>query len=173
MRYSCVLLCIISFFVSCSQKNEHVLLPISQCSSGHILFIYVGELDHPIKPLILHTPNDTTYLQYKGRDPESVFWIFNSYIGYSKENIDIIDTIFYSEMKNKILDYDNINNTDSSFYFQIIAVDGCDSISAKIYNGDYAFSFFSELDSLANNNNLRNAATSFKYYKQMQLQYNH
>lgn len=173
MRYFFSLLCIITFFISCSPKNKHTSLTISQCSSGHILFIYVGDLDHPIEPLILHTPNDTTYLQYKGRDPESVFWIFNSDIGYLKENIDIINTTLYSEIKNKVLEYDNKNNTDSSFYFQIIVVDGCDSVSAKIYNGDYAFSFFSELDSLTRKHNLEHATTSLEYYKEMQLQYNH
>lgn len=152
---------------SCSNKKK-----LKECLPGHILIMYIGEVNKPPYSLLMRTnENDTTYFRYTKEeynlfskdefaDPVKKYFFRN----------EIITNEIYSIMKQYILDHNtqkdfNINHSEYNA-MKLFLSDKCDSTEYIVDETDIGY-FSGLIDTLKSTKN-ETIFTYLNYYKNIQ-----
>jgi len=142
--------------------------------AGYFMINHEGEENKPIPFFIIKTHGDTTYHNATMHirnisDPESMRFFR---LELREKNIEDCDISVFSQFKDKIYDYNKNNKTVPSYdygTFKIDLIDNIDTLSFMIDTGEYAASFFADMERIATENALNRAAIRFQKYKEIQL----
>lgn len=168
--YLTIFLCF-CFFFGCSTHNTEKIDP---CLSGYILFVYMGEQNKPIYPVLIRTDEkDSTYLQYIGSSQEKLekngFIIAELSYGKSFDNIIIDEKVFltiknYITINNTKIDKDIWNSDNNTI--KIILSDKCDSLTYIVDKSNINY-FTHLIDSVKIFDN-KSLLDGLNYYKNIQ-----
>lgn len=107
---------IIILICACSSNNKKEVQGIVPHTSGFILFVYMGETNHPVSPVLIRTDSTSSYLKYVGESQELLekngFLIPKIYEENYMKKI-TVEPLSYFIIKNYIIK----NNTNTDRYF--------------------------------------------------------
>lgn len=156
-------------FCSKKQRNLESNNQISineQCLSGFVLFEYIGEVNKPVKSLVLKTNSkDTSYYDFSQHkqsihDKNSRLYLVKEYI-ISDTDYHAIKEYIVKRIKIKSSLNDKLQNTASS----VVLIDNCDTIFFVV---DYkSYGFYSEIMKILPDHSELNK--SFNFYRKLQV----
>ena len=159
MKNICIIIFALIFFFACNKHREtdisnHVIYK-DTCFDGFIIIQYRGEVDHPVKSLLIRTnKRDTAYLSYIAnkssmRDSFSRMFELNEIIS-TKNEFEIIKNyiITHNTQKKKVCVNNGINS------HEIILIDRCDTLDYIVDRKDKMY-FKNFVDIIQENKLLR------------------
>jgi len=160
----------ITLFYSCNKhENKNVsnnknIINTGTCLNGFILIKYLGEVDHPVKTLLIRTDKkDTSYLKCAdkstNRDLPNRKFHLNDIIS-TKNEFEIIKNyvIIHNTKKKKCIE-ENLNNSQV-----VILIDKCDTLDYIVDRSDTMY-FKNLVDIVKDNDMLRKY---FEYSRRIQ-----
>lgn len=134
MKNTIIFILALSFFLSCnSNEKKHVsnnknIISKDTCLAGFIIIQYRGEVDHPVKSLLIRTDKkDSTYLKYIGNKSA----VIDSFSRRFELNEIILSKSEFSTIKNYIITHNNQKKNikvENGFNSQeVILLDKCDT----------------------------------------------
>ena len=171
MKKNCIFIFTLLLLFSCNKYKktdiliQKDLIKIDTCLSGFIIIQYRGEVDHPVKSLLIRTDKkDTNYLKYIARkssfiDSFSRKFELNELIS-TKNEFGLIKNyiITHNTQKVKIIKK-NQNNSQ-----EVIFLDKCDTLDYIVDREDTMY--FKNLEDIVNNNDI--LRKFFKYSREIQ-----
>lgn len=160
----------LSLFCSCNKhENKNVsnnknIINTDTCLNGFILIEYLGEVDHPVKTLLIRTDKkDTTYIKYIGNKSE-----LHSYYRKFELNEIILTKSEFKIIKNYITTHNTQKKrtyVDDGFNTQLVTLrDKCDSLYNIVDRTDT--NYFRNLEGIIKNKNI--LRKYFEYSRRIQ-----
>jgi len=136
MKNTIIFILVLSLFFSCNyNEKKHVsnnknIISKDTCLAGFIIIRYRGEVDHPVKSLLIRTDkNDSTYLKYIGNKSA----LIDSFSRRFELNEIILSKSEFKTIKNYIITHNNHKKNikvDNGFNSQeVILLDKCDTLN--------------------------------------------
>ena len=146
----------ITLFYSCNKhENKNVsnnknIINTDTCLNGFILIEYLGEVDHPVKTLLIRTDKkDTTYLKCAdkstNRDLPNRKFHLNDIISTKNEFEIIKNYVIIHNTKKKRCVEKNLNNSQA-----VILIDKCDTLDYVVDRSDSMY--FKKLEEIIKTN---------------------
>ena len=135
MKNTIIFILALSLFLSCNNNekkhasNNENIISKDTCLAGFIIIQYRGEVDHPVKSLLIRTDKkDSTYLKYIGNKSA----VIDSFSRRFELNEMILNKSEFKTIKNYIITHNNQKkniNVDNGFNSQeVILLDKCDTL---------------------------------------------
>ena len=148
----------LSFFCSCNNhENKHLsnnknIINKDTCLDGFILIEYLGEIDHPVKTLLIRTDKkDTTYLKCADKSTTRDFtnrkFYLNDIISTKNEFEIIKNYLIIHNTKKKRCVEENLNNSQV-----VILIDKCDTLDYIVDRSDTMY--FKKLEDIIKANDM-------------------
>jgi hypothetical protein len=161
MKNICIIIFALIFFFSCNKhretdiSNHKNVIVKDSCFDGFIIIQYRGDIDHPVKSLLIRTnKKDTAFLSYIAnerpmRDSSSRKFELNEIIS-TKNEFEVIRNyiIMHNTQKKKVC----VNNSFNPQ--EIILIDRCDSLDYIVDRKDKMY-FHNLVDIIQKNKLLR------------------
>jgi len=152
----------------------------SICLPGHVFIIYLGEVNKPISPLLIHTEiEDSVKAKYydKDRDRFIIYGYFmRKYDWDDYLKVEFFDSAQYFLIKEYILSHntqrDVVKTSNENNSLKIYLLDQCDSISYIVdkENLDY-FSHLIDILKNVNNNELLKQLSIYKFIQERDMNF--
>jgi len=171
MKKNCIFTFTLLLFLSCNNHKKTDILSHKDiinndtCLTGFIIIQYRGEVDHPVKSLLIRTDKkDTNYLKYIASkssmiDSFSRKFELNEIISTKNEFGIIKNFIITHNTQKKIIIKNNQNNSQ-----EVIFIDKCDTLDYIVDREDTFY--FKNLENIVNNNDI--LRKYFKYSRNIQ-----
>jgi len=167
MKNICIVIFALSLFCSCNNhenkpttKNRNIINK-DTCLDGFISIEYIGEVDHPVKTLLIRTDkNDTSYTKYIGIKSDVLS-------NFRKSNLNeiILTKNEFKIIKNYITTHKKSTCVDNGFNTQLVTLLGkCDTLFYIVDRTDTNY-FKNIADKVKNNAMLRKY---FEYSRRIQ-----